>query len=1024
MRKNRQCISLLLTVVMVMTLLCQGVQPVQAEESVTAFVYEAENFYSGSISEGIAADMQPNETIAIQLSSNEAFTDGTYTVSVASCGNRESFEILVNGESKGTITRAGTSFGQDQITEDALSTVLELNTTDVVTIQAPADGYGWVDKLTLTAAEAPAPEVSAGATESGEGWLLYHAEHFYNGNISEGIAADMQPGESIELPLNTNTAMADGTYTLTIHACGNRTAYEILVNGESKGTVTRAGTAFSSTEFNDAALSEPLELKTGDVLTVSAPSDGTYGWVDWIMLTAVEEPEPEEPSGATQTGEGYYLYQTEYFYAGNISEGIAADMQPNETIDVKPGSNKDFADGTYTLSVASCGNRESFEILVNGESKCIITRAGTSFGQDQITEDALEITLTLKVSDVVTIKAPADGYGWVDYLKLTAVEEPEPEIPEGATQTGDGYYLYQTEYFYTGNISEGIAADMQPNETIDVKPGSNKDFADGTYTLSVASCGNRESFEILVNGESKGTITRAGTNFGQDQITDDALEITLELKASDVVTIIAPADGYGWVDYLKLTAADAPIPELPAGATEAHDTYLLYQAEYFYGKTAENVTADLQPGGVISIPVSVNPGFTPGTYTVVVYSCGNRETFDVLLNGASVGTINRTGTGFGLNQLTYDKLTATTLTLTDGDVISLVGPTGANYGWVDFMMLDKGDTRFTGTGSAPSTPTSQPTETHDSYFVYQTEHFYHKTAENVTADLQPGESIDIPLSENKDFTDGIYTLSITSCGNREIFTIKVNGEVVGTVSRAGTGFGMDQMTSDKLMTALELKAGDTLTIEDSGGESYGWVDFIVLDMGDTTKASGEPTEQGDGWYLYQAEFFYNKLAETTAADLQPGTAIEIPLDACEGFSSGWYIVTVAACGPRETIYLRLNGKTIGSISRLETGYGMDEMTESRYKVKLELSGGDVLTLAAPDDGTYGWVDYVRLDAVEPPADAANDVPPTEPEASEEPEEPEESAQEDGNWTIPVVVGGIALCLLIMSLVTGILKKKK
>ena len=157
-------------------------------------------------------------------------------------------------------------------------------------------------------------------------------------------------------------------------------------------------------------------------------------------------------------------------------------------------TNADFSGGKYTLSISSCGNRESFEILINGESVGSISRSGTGFGMDQMTVDKLDVVLELYADDIVTVVASADGYGWVDYLQL------DKYISADATESGDGYFVYQMEYFYDGNICEDIAADLQPGESILFRLNTNQDFTAGRYRLTVYSCGNRESFDILVNG--------------------------------------------------------------------------------------------------------------------------------------------------------------------------------------------------------------------------------------------------------------------------------------------------------------------------------------------------------------------------------------------------------------------------------------------------------------------------------------------------------------------------------------------
>lgn len=284
------------------------------------------------------------------------------------------------------------------------------------------------------------------------------------------------------------------------------------------------------------------------------------------------------------------------------------------------------------------------------------------------------------------------------------------------------------------------------------------------------------------------------------------------------------------------------------------------------------------------------------------------------------------------------------------------------------------------------------------YFIYQAEDYYSGTiTEGVAADLQPGETLSFRLGKDAQFKAGTYLLTVYSCGNRESFDVLVNGTKVGTISRTGTGFGQDQMTYDKLQTEIKLKPEDTLSLVAPSGSYWGWVDFIVLDVcgGSNTgggsaatpteapaqeptpaeepKPEGDSTESGEGYILYQTEFFYDKITQGHFADLQPKTTVEIPLNSYPDFKDGWYTITIRSCGSRETTFLRINGTVIGSVSRKATEFGDDKMTEDKYNKKVELKAGDTLTLAAPDDGTYGWVDWVRLNEADPPAGATENT---------------------------------------------------
>ena len=130
------------------------------------------------------------------------------------------------------------------------------------------------------------------------------------------------------------------------------------------------------------------------------------------------------------------------------------------------------------------------------------------------------------------------------------------------------------------------------------------------------------------------------------------------------------------------------------------------------------------------------------------------------------------------------------------------------------------------------------------YFQYEGETYYMQQKDgNPAADLQPGEELTIPLSDNASFVPGIYRITVASCGNRELITIKLNGEEIGTINREGTGFGMDQMTNDVLDLDVELTPDDSISIYGQEGEYYGWVDYVRFDkIGDITTSEDTAEE--------------------------------------------------------------------------------------------------------------------------------------------------------------------------------------
>ena len=121
-------------------------------------------------------------------------------------------------------------------------------------------------------------------------------------------------------------------------------------------------------------------------------------------------------------------------------------------------------------------------------------------------------------------------------------------------------------------------------------------------------------------------------------------------------------------------------------------------------------------------------------------------------------------------------------------------------------------------------------------------------------------------------------------------------------------------------------------------------------------------------------------------------------------------------------YLRLNGTSIGSVSRKATGYGADQMTENRYSKKIELTKDDVLTLVAPDDDTFGWVDYVRLNAVDPPTSARTESTEEATIATEPVDTPSGS---DTNSMMPVVywiIGVFAFAAVLCGVIILVRRK--
>lgn len=364
-----------------------------------------------------------------------------------------------------------------------------------------------------------------------------------------------------------------------------------------------------------------------------------------------------------------------------------------------------------------------------------------------------------------------------------------------------------------------------------------------------------------------------------------------------------------------------------------------------------------------------------------------------------------------------------TLALEAGDTFQVWAEGTSPYIQIDYFLLTPVDGESTDDGEV-----TEPVEG----ICYQAEDVYSgNISEEVAADLQPGESLDFDVSSNSAFTAGTYVLTIRSCGNRELFTVEVNGAVVGTLGRTGTDFGQIYMTDDVLTTPLELSDGDVLTITAQSGEYWGWVDYILLsattENSGSVELEGEAVEIGDGCYIFQAEYFTKLLAgDNTAANLLAGDVLEIPMSACEGFVDGWYTITIVSCGSRETIYLRLNGDSIGSVTRLATDLTVEGMTEKKFGQKKQLTAQDVLTLSAPADGSQGWIDYVILTAVDAPGGSTT-VDTTEPVTQPTETEPQPTtagSSEPADVPVGMIVGIAVVIVAVVAVVIVVIKKKK
>ena len=114
-------------------------------------------------------------------------------------------------------------------------------------------------------------------------------------------------------------------------------------------------------------------------------------------------------------------------------------------------------------------------------------------------------------------------------------------------------------------------------------------------------------------------------------------------------------------------------------------------------------------------------------------------------------------------------------------------------------------------------------------YRYDGEDFYQASLYSPAADLQPGTSIVIPVSNDPDFVEGRYRLSVLSNGTREEFTVQLNGLPVGVIRRKATDYSDIDYSQDYLDMVLALQPGDVLTLTGQEGDFFGWVNYILLE---------------------------------------------------------------------------------------------------------------------------------------------------------------------------------------------------
>lgn len=1041
--------------------------PARAEETLPAeatetgngyYRYQAEHFYHKTTNNGHAADWEQNTVMNIPLNANSEFTAGKYVLSLRTCGNPTAIRIQVNGNDVGTVSRAGTGFEPSALTCNALQTVLDLKPEDVITVvgPTPSEGWGWVDYLQL---------------DFYVSQLTIEAENYYHSKDGSGTAANWLQNEKFDVELSTVEGFTAGKYRLMLRSCGNPTSIRVQVNGTDVGTVSRNGNGFGLDQMTDDLMNTVLELKETDVLTVIGPtSDEGWGWVDYIRLYTHLDLLPE---GATESGEGWYRYQAEYYYDKTTGEGQAADWVQGTTMHFPVATIRSFAPGQYKLMLRSCGNPTAVKILVNGTQVGVIHRAGTGFGMEAMTNDVLSEVLTLSYGDVITVVGPTsdEGWGWVDYIQLDAfVEDDTPIVNSFDPNTAFNGYLNDdgSEVSFAGHYTSDFIA-VHPSDVVYMAP-----------------CNPAQGYHLLAfNGEKKAITPVRGDRLTAMETLDNGMVIYAYTVTDGTAYIRVSNDASVHKDFVvtinqrlnseKLEAywAAHQEPQPDMSGTALYEKTVLFSGDSisygagdssayraWAGRIGYKYSMDWINASVCGASVSTVRGnnrmltqlskHIDKSFDFVILHGGTNDAWENVPVGQMADTFDLadfdpdTFAG-GLEELFYfakqhfrdaqlgfvinfkfnddvnigsladmseyvaitkeicDKWSIPYLDLYSNAELSAalklntsehttlvpdkVHPNDAGYeiitpyieAWMNEVVATQEQVANPTPKPNPSykieaeSATFDPEDKMESGTNAQGDHWISGYNNTVATYIVPEG-----VAAGKYVISALYVSAVDRAAELQI----VCGEQKLSTAWSRTSEWDWNEAAFLKVGVLELKAGDTFKVNAIGDSPWIQIDYFLLtpegadgpenpdqpDPPDQPDQPDDPTlpdgavESGDGWHQYQAEYFYDgNISENAAADLQPGETLEIPVDAAKNFAEGEYTLTVRSCGNRESFEILVNGKSVGTVTRTGTGFGMDQMTDDKLSKTITLKPGDVIGLKAPSGEIWGWVDCITLD---------------------------------------------------------------
>lgn len=219
-----------------------------------------------------------------------------------------------------------------------------------ITIVSPTDNYGWLRDVMLKWISEPDPDYL-----ENNGVYEFPAKRHYNGNTtSDGIGADLQPGESIEIPLQTIVPNFKAKeYRIELDYAGTGQVMQAEAGGASLELILPPS-GFDWGSQKTAESMGSLNLTGNETLKLTAESGSRYTWVKTIRLvpkTDIRIPVDEKTFDDVA--------------AADIVDRGCVNMPAGKTVTMT--LDERFLEAQYGLQFFHTGDERSYIITVNGK---------------------------------------------------------------------------------------------------------------------------------------------------------------------------------------------------------------------------------------------------------------------------------------------------------------------------------------------------------------------------------------------------------------------------------------------------------------------------------------------------------------------------------------------------------------------------------------------------------------------------------------------------------------------------------